>query len=115
MEPGDELFGIEGVCYREIQTILSDPTNEWYIAIEDEGLMPLVREMLGNMQYDDTVDFWYAPENLMDDFALLGGKYGEAMEALQFIGEDGGYDCEFQTAIPEGLIMINSHQGVGGL
>lgn len=110
MEPGDEYGGFNGECYRGLQSILNDPSNEWYQLLEEEDLLDLTKEMLGKLQYDAGQDFYYHPQSLDDDFALLGGYYSDAMMAIEEIGMESGFDCGYDY-----ITMINSHQGVGGL
>ncbi|MBQ9287784.1 MAG: hypothetical protein IJ212_05075 [Bacteroidaceae bacterium] len=110
MEPGDEYGGFAGECYRGLQGILNDPSNEWYQLLEDEDLLNITREMLGKLNYDAGQDFYYHPQSLDDDFDLLGGYYSDAMMAVEEIGMESGFDCGYAF-----ITMINSHEDTAGM
>lgn len=99
MEVWDEYGGFNGECYRGLQNILNDPSNEWYQLLVEEELLEITKEMLGTLTYDADEDFYYHPKSKDDDFALLGGYFSDAMSAIEVIGMESGFDCGYASIL----------------
>lgn len=114
MVPGDEYYGLNGECYREIISILSNPSSEVYGPFIQENIIDAGYDLdqllsdLKSMVYDKEQDYYFDPDGSIgetyEDFLLTG------LEDLNEYYPTSG-SCAWEVSI---LTMISSTQNVDG-